>query len=83
MTAAARWLSEQLPPDLVMAGCAGDPHATHVPAAPGSLPGSHAAAARASLNGAGSRKPEAPSWDSLMILNCRRSPLAKISDFPG
>ena len=44
MTAVTRGLSEHPLPDLVMADCAGDPHATHAPAAPGSLPGSHAAA---------------------------------------
>jgi hypothetical protein len=36
MTAAARGLSGHPLPDLVMAGCAGDPHLTHAPAALGS-----------------------------------------------
>jgi hypothetical protein len=46
MTAAARGLSEHPLPDLVMAGCAGDPHVTHAPAALGSLQRSHAVARR-------------------------------------
>jgi hypothetical protein len=46
MTAAARGLSEPPLPNLVMAGCAGDPHVTHAPAALDSLPGSLAVAGR-------------------------------------
>jgi hypothetical protein len=36
MTAVARGFSGHPLPDPVMAGCAGDPHLTHAPAAPGS-----------------------------------------------
>jgi hypothetical protein len=79
MTAVTWGLSEHPLPDLVMAGCAGDPHATHARQPPGQPRGSSTCLAKP----CGSRKPEAPSWDSLMILNCRRSLLAKISDFPG
>lgn len=61
MTAAARGLSEHPLPDLVMAGCAGDPHVTHALAALGSLPGSHAVAIPGFAKRVGSRKPEAPS----------------------
>jgi hypothetical protein len=61
MTAVARGLSEHPLPDLVMAGCAGDPHVTHALAALGSLPGSHAVATPGFAKRAGSRKPEAPS----------------------
>jgi hypothetical protein len=84
MTAAARGLSEHPLPDLVRAGCAGDPHVTHAPAALGSLPGSHAVAARGFAKRR--RRQEARgtvSRDSLAILNCQRSLLAKVSDFPG
>jgi hypothetical protein len=60
MPAVARELSEHSLPDLVMAGSAGDLHATHAQA--------RSAASRAaaqlqdvvSLNGAGTRKPKPP-----------------------
>jgi hypothetical protein len=84
MTAAARGLSEPPLPNLVMAGCAGDPHVTHAPAALGSLPGSHAVAGRGFSKRCRQQEARgAVSRDSSVILNCQRSLLAKVSDFPA
>ena len=84
MTAVARGLSEHPLPDLVMAGCAGDPHVTHAPAALGSLPGSHAVAGRGFAKRCRQQEARgAVSRDSSVILDCQRSLLAKVSDFPA
>jgi hypothetical protein len=84
MTAAARGLSEPPLPDLVMAGWAGDPHVTHAPAALGSLPGSHAVAGRGFAERRRQQEARgAVSRDSPVILDCQRSLLAKVSDFPA
>jgi hypothetical protein len=84
MTAAARGLSEHPLPDLVIAGCAGDPHVTHAPAALGSLPGSHAVAGRGFSKRCRQQEARgAVSRDSSVILDCQRSLLAKVSDFPA
>jgi hypothetical protein len=84
MTAVARGLSEHPLPDLVMAGCACDPHVTHALAALGSLPGSHAVATRGFAKRCRQQEARgAASRDSLVIGNCLRSLLAKVSDFPG
>jgi hypothetical protein len=84
MTAIARGLSQHPQPDLVMAGRAGDPHVTHAPAAPGSLPDSHAVATRGFAKRCRQQEARgAASRDSLVIGNCQRSLLAQVSDFPG
>ena len=84
MTAIARGLSKHPLPDLVMAGSAGDPHVTHAPAALGSLPGGHAVATRGFAKRRRRQETRsAASRDSLVILNCQRSLLAEVSDFPG
>ncbi len=77
-------LSEHPLPDLVMAGSAGGLHVTHAPAALGSLPGSHAVATRGFAKRCRQQESRgAASRDSLVILNCQRSLLAKVSDFSG
>jgi hypothetical protein len=84
MTAIARGLSKHPLPDLVMAGSAGDPHVTHAPAALGSLPGGHAVATPGFAKRCRQQETRgAASRDSLVILNCQRSLLAEVSDFPG
>jgi hypothetical protein len=83
MTAAARGLSEHPLPDLVMAGSAGDPHLTHAPAAPEACRAATQLQHVASLNGAGGRKPRRRLAGFFGVLNCQRSLLAKVSDFPG
>jgi len=77
-------LSEHPLPDLVMAGSAGGLHVTHAPAALGSLPGGHAVATRGFAKRCRQQESRgAASRDSLVILNCQRSLLAKVSDFSG
>ena len=74
MTAVARGLSEHPLPDLVMAGCACDPHVTHALAALGSLPGSHAVASHGLAKQCRQQEARgAASRGSLVILNCLRS----------
>ena len=84
MTAVTRGLSEHPLPNLVRVGSAGDPHVTPCPGRAAASRAATRSQHAASLNGAGGKKPGgAVSRDSLAILNCQRSLLAKVPDFPG
>ena len=83
MPAVVRRLNESRLPELVMACISGDPRVLHAPAALGSLPGNAQIQRRGRTMRVDSRRSEASLCGFLMvILNCQRLLLAKISGFP-